>query len=168
MPRILMVVLLLLGACGSNRAPQDLQDAGSSEELRTEFDFEPYPGSQWYEPNGDEIPEESGIINVITGPAHCNWESAVFLHVGWPLGRDAGDSSESRQYFRDSRGVLPRDSLMTTFDPSVALPKEAENTGYQTSFMELWLHPNDNNAAYLVFADHTERWPRAKETIACG
>ncbi len=137
-------------------------------ELETEYEFEAFPGSRWYGPDGEEISQEANIINAITGPEHCDWQSAAMMHVGWPLGHDAADISESRQYLRDPEGVFERDSLMTTFDADIDLPPRAEYTGYRTDFMELWLAEKDDAAAYLVFADHVERWPRAEQPIACA
>ena len=90
------------------------------------------------------------------------------LHLGWPLGRDAKNISQARQYLRDPEKVFPQDSFMTTYEGNTTLPEEAENTGYRTDFMELWLDPNDHGVVYLVFADHVERWPRAGEVIACA
>jgi hypothetical protein len=135
--------------------------------LSADVDFEPYPGSQWYDPDGRPVPKESGVINAITGPDHCDWEDGVMLHLGWPPGHDAADASESKQYFRDPERVFPQGSLVGRFDGDVELPEPAEDTGYRTEFMELWLEPEDHSAAYLVFANHTERWPRGKD-IACG
>src|SRR5687768_5656519 len=48
--------------------------------------FAPYPGSQWYGPDGRPLPMEEEIINVITGPDHCEWQSAAMLHTTWPPG----------------------------------------------------------------------------------
>ena len=160
-----------LAACGpgtSEPPPDSSPGAVPATELESDYEFEPYPGSTWYGPDGEEIPDESSIINAITGPDHCDWEAGVMMHVGWPPGHDAADISESRQYFRDPEKVFPQDSLMTSYDPEVQLPDGAEYTGYRTDFMELWLDEKDNTAAYLVFADHIERWPRGTEVIACA
>ena len=135
--------------------------------LQPESQFEPYPGNTWYGPDGP-IPAESGIINVIQGPEHCAWDSAALLHVGWPIEHDAADASESRQFVRDPQGVLPQDSLMSKFDDSAILFGGAEYTGYRTDFIELWLFPQDDTGAFLMFADHVEWWPRAEEPIACA
>lgn len=94
---ILIVLLLVFGACASPKTGA----------LAADYEFEPYPGSQWYAPDGEAVPKESGVINAITGPGHCGWESGVILHLGWPLGHEAVDSSESRQYFRDPKKVFP-------------------------------------------------------------
>ena len=173
--KVLRVVALLVVLTGCTSGVDTLGD-GSEEspssyargDLDSEYEFEPYPGSRWYGPDGDEIPDESFVINAITGPDHCGWESGVMMHVGWPLGHAASDASESRQYFRDPQGVFPDYAFLAKFDASVTLPEKAEYTGYRTDFMELWLVSGDGRAAYLVFADHVERWPRSSDTIACA
>jgi hypothetical protein len=168
--RPLVASLVLLVSCTSGDAPDDASRGTSSPPpLRRDFEFEPFPGSRWYGPDGEPVPDESNVVNAITGPDHCGWESGVMLHLAWPVGREAGDASETRQYLRDPSSVFPSDDLQATFDDDVVLPDGAEYTGYRTDFMELWLPPDDGaHAAYLVFADHVERWPRAGDTIACG
>lgn len=158
----------MLGACEGENLGPTRTDGSPSTDLASDYDFEPFPGNTWYGRDGEEISHETNIINAITGPEHCEWESAVMMHVGSPLGHDAESVSESRQYMRDPQKVLPQENLMTQFQDDVKLPKTANYTGYRTDFMELWLDPNDRAAAYLVFSDHVERWPRAKDTIACG
>lgn len=55
--RVILIGLLLgLCACASPKP-----DA-----LAADYKFEPYPGSQWYEPDGEAVPKESGVINAIT------------------------------------------------------------------------------------------------------
>ena len=165
-------LVVTLAACSPihDPGPEPKHPAGKPvvNDLVSDFDFEPYPGSQWYGPDGDEVPMDSNVINAITGPDHCDWQSGVMMHVGWPLGHDAADISESRQYFRDPESVFPHKGFMAKFGEDVKLPREAEDTGFRTDFMELWLVPGDDTAAYLVFSDHVERWPRSKEVVACA
>ncbi|HEX2240329.1 MAG TPA: hypothetical protein VHJ82_04235 [Actinomycetota bacterium] len=171
MRRLLIIALLTVAACAPDATePRSAQTPGdpTRPQLETDYRFEAYPGSQWYGPDGDEIPEESRVINAITGPDHCDWEAGVMMHVGWPPGHDAADISESRQYLRDPERVFPQDSFMTKYDANVELPDRAEYTGYRTDFMELWLDNENDRAAYLVFADHVELWPRARQPIACA
>ena len=130
--------------------------------LSREVVFEPYPGVQWYDPDGEPVPDKSETINAISGPEHCDWEDGVILHFRWPEA-----DSELRQYFRDPDGVFPQSGLRASFDDDVELPASAEDTEYRTEFMELWLDSRDDSSAFLVFADHTERWPRG-EDIACA
>lgn len=170
--RVLAITLVAVW-CGlfvgcNDGGPATTPDGKPASQLVSEYEFEPFPGSTWYGPDGEAVSHETNIINAITGPEHCEWESAVMMHVGWPVGHDAESGSESRQYMRDPRKVLPQENLMTRFGADVKLPETANYTGYRTDFMELWLDPKDRAAAYLVFSDHVERWPRADGTIACG
>ncbi|HEV3471603.1 MAG TPA: hypothetical protein VG408_00140 [Actinomycetota bacterium] len=167
----MIIGLLSLASCTSGpQGPvsQPTTEGVAKTGLEADYEFEAFPGSRWYGPNGDEIPVEGNIINAITGPEHCDWQSAVMMHMGWPPGHDAADISESRQYLRDPEGIFEKDMLMTSFDANVELPERAEYTGYRTDFMELWFDQEDDDAAYLVFANHVERWPRAEEPIACA
>ena len=145
---------MALAACSAQSIEPDAP-------LSRDVAFEPYPGVQWYYPDGEPVPDESDTINAISGPEHCDWDSGVILHFRLQP-RD-----ETRQYFRDPRGVFPQDALLDSFDDDVTLPESTNDTGYRTDFMELWLDPDDGLVAYLVFDDHTERWPRG-ENIACG
>jgi hypothetical protein len=156
MKAVVAALALVLAAC----SPEAMEPGAP---LSQDVAFKPYPGVQWYAPDGDPVPEKSEKINAITGPEHCAWESGVILHLRWPLGSDSG---ELRQYFRDPEGVFPQTELEATFDQDAQLPQSATNSGYRTDFMKLWFDPKDDAAAYLVFADHTERWPRGE--LACG
>lgn len=171
MKPLLLIGLIALASCSSSttepKALRPTDGRAPTTQLQTDYEFEPYPGSRWYGPDGEEISEDTNIINAIIGPEHCDWQSAVMMHVGWPLGQDAADASKSRQYLRDPDDVFSPESLMTSFDADVDLPARAEFTGFRTDFMELWLEPGNETAAFLVFADHVEQWPQAKETIAC-
>lgn len=136
-----------------------------SEPLTEEYSFEPWPGSQWYGPDGDEIPMEGRTIDAYTGHEHCDWQSSVLLQVGKRSGLHAGPN-DPRVYVRDPEGIFT-EQLLTSFDDNVAMPDVAQNTGYRTDFMELWLDPSDEKAAYLRFHDHAERWPLSDGSIGC-
>ena len=153
-----MALTLTASACASASLP---------EKPASSYGFEPYPGSRWTDPQGQVVTSPE-ILNVIQGPEHCEWDSAAMLHVGWPLGHESKDMSEARQYVRDPEGVLPEEPLRTSYDGDVALPDDAKSTGYRTPFMELWLGRDAKQAAYLVFSDHTELWPRTDPPIACA
>ena len=154
MKAALVVAAVALAACSAQSIEHDAP-------LSRDVAFEPYPGVQWYDPDGEPVPDESDTINAISGPEHCEWDSGVILHLR------LSPRDETRQYFRDPRGVFPQDALLETFDDDVALPETADDTGYRTDFMELWLDAQKDSVAYLVFAERTEQWPRG-EDIACG
>jgi hypothetical protein len=87
-------------------------------------------------------------LNSIAGPDHCNWQSAVMMHLGWPLGTVSQSTAEIRQFIRDPDGVIGygvRDKLAIAID----LPDDARDTGYRNGEVELWLSPSDPDAAFL-------------------
>ena len=60
--------------------------------------------------------------------------------------------------------------LTTTYDGDVELPNDATDTGYEYDNWHLWLAA-DRSAAYVVDVDdpaRAERWPAAKDMIACA
>ena len=122
----------------------------------------------WVGPDGEPASEEE--ITVYQGLRHCGWESALFLSVGWPLGTTAATAENSHQYLRDPDYVVPYvERLRTDLDLDTDLPADASFSGYRTDTVELWLAPSDqDDAAYLVYPDHVERWPRAEPAIGCA
>lgn len=130
-----------------------------------EVEYVDYPGPVWRDGEGRSVSAE--VLNVIRGPQPCGWEAAAILHVGWPLGRESEDNSQSRQYVRDPQGVLPRDVVSEAPDLAATLPEDAELSWYVTVGHELWISPAEvDQAVYLVIDGAVERWPRADE-FAC-
>lgn len=101
-------------------------------------------------------------------PEHCDWQSAVALNVGWPLGttQRAGEPGDVRQYIRDPENVTgKREGL----DLEAELPAGSRKSGYTTGEVELWFGPDDGaNFAYLVKGDEVERWPRPVDAPGCA
>lgn len=125
---------------------------------------QPFPGPTWTKGGS---PVDGLELNSIAGPDHCGWQSAVLMHLGWPLGTVSRTSAEIRQFIRDPDGVIDaglRDKLAIAID----LPSDAEDTGYRFGELELWLRPSEPDAAYLRVGDDIERWPRADPVIACS
>ena len=171
-----MTTLLILSGCTEEKkvpagSVPETGGRAAETELASEFEFEGYPGNQWYGPEGEEIPKRSEIINVIVGPEHCEWQSATMMHVGKPLG-DPGGPGSFDLYIRDPERVMPQQPLMSKLVLDARLPEDASYSGYRTDFMELWLDPDNEGAAFLVFANHVERWPKADQdsdhAVACG
>lgn len=103
------------------------------------------------------------------GPAHCGWQSATILILGWPLGRHALFASEARQYISDPNGVIPHTNLRSTLDLHAKLPPDAKPTGYWKGDAQLYLASSDQDvAAYFVGGGHVERWPRSDPMEACS
>ena len=139
----------------------------------------------WADAQGNRLPDGTSdarngfplVIHTLTGSSHCDWESAVFLHMSWPPGTvlrgPIGDDYEQgsfRQYLRDPNNVLGG-PLATTFDPDAPLPDDARPSGFRRGPWELWVSPSEaEQAAYLVRDDKVERWPRviSRRVIACA
>lgn len=129
------------------------------------FDATPaYPGYPWSRDGRVVKPEELGTI---AGPAHCGWQTATFLHIGWPVGTLSASSAQARQYIRDPRGVIPG-RLRPGQDLNVTLPSDARPTGYTYGQIRIYLSPSDqNDAIYVVGPTGAERWPRSEPMTLC-
>ncbi len=157
-----LVVLVVLGWQMNLLGVRALAPAGSLASL-----FEPtpqYPGYTW---TRDGHAVDGRELNTIGGPAHCDWQSATYLHIGWPPGTVAADSRQARLYIRDPHGVVPgtyRERLRL----HATLPPDAAPTGYRLGDVELWLGPSDRDeAVYLVGRGDVERWPRSDPMTLC-
>ena len=131
------------------------------------FDQTPaYPGYAWSRDGQSVGPFE---LNTIAAPAHCGWESATTLHIGWPPGTVASSAAQARQYLRDPKGVLPDRKYRELLVANVALPRDARPTGYRLGAIELYLSPSDQDEAiYVVGPSGTERWPRSDPMTHCA
>jgi hypothetical protein len=113
----------------------------------------------WLDDSGHRVPVAT--VRSERGPAHCDWQDLTFLSLG-PDRRGA-------QFVRDAGGEL-RAFLHSAFDPRATLPENAKDTGYHRGGRRLWLAA-DGRAAYLVAVgdpDDVERWPGAKDRVACS
>jgi hypothetical protein len=108
------------------------------------------------------------VIVAAAGPEHCQWQSATFLTIGWPLGTPARDAGSARQYIRDPLGVVPA-HLLAPFEKKIDVPRDARPTGYRYQNIQLYLAPSDqDSAAYLVGPGSVERWPRSDPMTVCS
>ena len=140
--------------------PSTLVRSAPSPEPRTD----PYPAGAW---EMDGVVWSERVINLIVGPSHCDWQSSNFAHIGWPLGHEARDSSEARQFIRDPLGLFG-DALVVPYEASAELPADAVFTGLRNGELELWLSRNDEEAIYIVTGNGAERWPRASPMLGCA
>lgn len=170
-------LVLLLAACSDDRMGQpekrqhvpavgERDDTSSSRGSVAEYFSPPvrYPGPTW---TRGGRPVDGQELNSIAGPDHCDWQSAVIMHLGWPLGTVSRSSTEIRQFIRDPDGVI-KYGTRHTLAIAVDLPNDARDTGYRNGELELWLSPSDPDAAYLRAGDNVERWPRADPVVACS
>ncbi|HSM18343.1 MAG TPA: hypothetical protein VK845_15255 [Gemmatimonadales bacterium] len=124
------------------------------------------PLAAWTDASGQPLPDESVYWNY--GPDHCEWQSAAFLHVGWPLGSHWMSGPPHRTYARDPEGLFADEMFIGTLDLDAELPATAADTGFRSRGTELWLDPADDGVAYLRTGDIVERWPRFIEFFGCG
>ena len=116
-----------------------------------------YPGYRWSR-GGKEVGEFE--LTSIAGPAHCGWQTAAMLFVGWPPGSTSTTITQAHFYIRDPQGVFGseyRDRL----DLHATLPADARPTGHRLGSIELYVSPTDQDEAiYVVAPSGAERWPR--------
>lgn len=122
----------------------------------------------WLDSNGKTVPTNQ-IVSTYRGPDHCEWDSAVFLNLGWPPGTYAEyPSSSARQYVRDPEGLFESEHL-APLDLDVKLPPDARYTGYHLDEIELWIRSADaDEAVYIVRPERVERWPRLARHTICA
>jgi hypothetical protein len=162
---IALVALLAIEAgvvlIGSQRAGPVV--GVQTDSVAAAFDRPPHwPGYQWAR-NGWKVPWQELVT--AAGPAHCSWESATFLNVGWPLGTHAVGAAQSRGYIRDPNDVVGyRERLVR----NATLPHDARPTGYKLGSIEIYISPSDQDeAVYLVAPPGAERWPRSNPMLGC-
>jgi hypothetical protein len=161
-----MVVLVLLAGCGVSSVASRGAGHERSPDRRVVDYFSPaqeFPGPTWSRFGRAVSGRE---FNSIAGPRHCDWQQAVMMHVGWPLGTVSRDISHARQYIRDPRGVIDQ-KYRSGFQQAATLPVDAIDSGYRNSRLELWMADSDPGGVYLRAGDEVERWPRADPPIAC-
>jgi hypothetical protein len=129
------------------------------------FDNPPqWPGYTWTR-NGHQASHEE--IASSAGPSHCDWQTATFLNLGWPLGSRSISSRDSKRFVRDPNGVVSR-TYQQQWLEHATLPKDAYSTGYLFDAIALYLSDSDPDGAYLVAPQGTERWPLASDFKACA
>ena len=119
----------------------------------------------WLDSGGDTVSEH--VVSTYWGADHCGWQSALFLHLGWPLGTNE-KIGEGFQYVRDPKGLDGIESV-APLDLDATLPVDAMYSGYHQDGTQLWLSEREvEEAVYIVRGDKVERWPRTTEIIACA
>ena len=130
-------------------------------------------GVDWDRPWLDTDDEQVSELIVSTyhpdpGGDHCEWDSVVLLHLGWPPGTAAEFRSGSeRQYVRDAEGELEAPGR-SPLELDSELPPDVEYTGYHSGELQLWISASEaTEAVYIVRPEHVERWPRSRRHIFC-
>ena len=166
----LLVPLIILGTSGctggsSDRATPDRPAAAASTSEGLSIDVLTGP---WLDRAGEPVPEPGRtlVLAVSRGPEHCNWQSAVFLHLAVPIGTPAPSFDNVEQYVRDPEGRVSA-TLRRELDLDADLTGTAEDSGFSTGDIELWVDPAHR---YVLLTDgHTvERWPRRDPAAFCA
>ena len=122
-----------------------------------------YPGDPWTF-QGERVP--TGVLALTLGPDVCGFADLLILSMAKALGQRALSSDDALQYIRDPANAF---DTVGHFEPSVAKPPDAYDTGYSYGSMELWRSASVGNDAVFMLRDGIwERWPRARETFACA
>lgn len=106
----------------------------------------------WFD--GSDAP--TSVARTISGPAHCGWESTVWLFY------------EDRLYLRDPLGVFSNLTVRTFVDDAV-LPDDARTTGLHSARWALY-GTDDPDVAWMINeTGQTEAWPRSSDPfIGCA
>ncbi len=104
--------------------------------------------------SADDVVVPTGRIFSRPGPGHCGWEDVTFLHF------------EDQLYLRDPKGVLA-DSTIGRFDPDIALPAEAIDTGFHTPEWRLFTVSGADAVFVRTPVGGVERWPRTRDEVGC-
>ena len=94
----------------------------------------------------------------------CHDTRIAVLTIGLPLGTP-DDQLNRHQYIRDPLGeAIDRGWLQEHWKRGVAVPDEAEDTGWTNGNMDLWIDESEVEAAvYVRTGGRFERWPRASD-----
>jgi hypothetical protein len=129
----------------------------------------------WFDGNDVPIPNEpvepgGSSMAVVRGSDHCQWESAMFMQVDWPIGAGDVALSGGAQFVRDPEGLFDDGALQVGYLSDTSLPSGAIDTGYHRGLWRLWMSPAQaDDAVFVVNADTriVERWGRATPPILC-
>jgi hypothetical protein len=119
-------------------------------------DFDPLSGrttddAPWTDGEG----RPSTTVRAISGPAHCGWESTVWLFIDDTL------------FLRDPTGIF-RDIEMGEYLPDASLPADADDTGLTSRDRRLFTTPA-GDSVFVQSPTGIERWPRSTDPwIGCA
>jgi hypothetical protein len=131
------------------------------------FDAAPgYPGYGWS--RDGHGPVDGAELTTIAGPAHCRWESATMMFIGWPPGTSATQFASARMFIRDPRGVYADGRYRDGLDLHASVPPDARPTGHRIGPIALFVSSSDDAGIYLVAPSGAERWPRVDPAGLCA
>ena len=100
----------------------------------------------WFDGNDVPIPNEpvepgGNAMTVTRGSDHCQWESAMFMHVDWPVGTGDVELVDGAQFVRDPEGLFDDGALQVGYLSDTSLPSGAIDTGYHRGAVAFWMSP---------------------------
>ncbi len=101
----------------------------------------------WHDADGEPAPVTK--LYSAPGPAHCSWDSMVFLHA-----------QDRHSYVREPTRELERFTA-GPYHADIPLPDDASDTGYEREGRHLWVSADDRYV-YVGVPDSAEAWPRFK------
>lgn len=113
----------------------------------------------WTDAEGRRVPTTT--IASGRGGEGCGSSDMTFLVLGHELGQlsiqvyVANPDPELSEYFAEP------------YDPDLALPADAVDTGYELEGRHLWLSP-DRRRAYVGSPERVELWPRTVKLLTCA
>jgi hypothetical protein len=123
-------------------------------ELRSSED--PWGAEVWMDSDGSPAPT-TAIVSY-PGPEHCDWQQATFLYL---------DNDLDGAYVRNPPKELLRAYFAEPWEPDVALPADAIDTGYSREGNHLWLS-QDRTRAYVGTPASVELWPQTTRRLGCA
>ncbi len=99
----------------------------------------------WQDDDGEPAPVTK--LYSALGPAHCSWDSMVFLYA-----------QDRHVYVREPTRELERFAA-GPYHADIPLPDDAGDTGYEREGRHLWLSADDNYV-YVGTPRSVEAWPR--------
>jgi hypothetical protein len=107
------------------------------------------------------------FATLIDAPEPCGLPKVQLFTVGKPFGQEMHTERDAMQFVRDPNHLVG-DKTVGPFSPSTQLPPKAYFTGLTYDGLEVWAANDLEAAVYVVRGGTVERWPRAREFIACA
>jgi hypothetical protein len=126
----------------------------------------------WVDGAGNPVPGvwnsvDQTVISARDFLGTCDWDSVLFLEVGWPLGTVASTSETTRLFVRDPEGIFA-DTENDLFDAEAELPVDAVDTGFHRGDWELWTSQSvGDKGVFLVNGSIVEEWPLLPAAPEC-
>ncbi|MFN2587831.1 MAG: hypothetical protein ABR613_06925 [Actinomycetota bacterium] len=139
-------------------------DDEEATDLSLEPDYSAGYLQRWHTADGCDV----RLDVVMTRTGGCYGGDTADLLLGWPLG--SSSEGASRIYVRDPENAFGDAATSEAFRADAHLPSGARDTLLRHLYgpPQLWMVPGDDSFVYIVYQDHTERWPLDETPPGCG